>query len=233
MLWCREGRNIQREHIRLGVCQRTRELQCCKKYESNHLATGLLIANLDKDLLEQTPFNGRPIWADGRNATMGIPIRKLVGTPDLPGAAPRSPRTPRTAQQMTQYPTSTAPMFSSDTPQYTEVCRNAKLTVTQTNRADVFSCMPAFQHRSFPVPLQLMGFRPRQQPQPKTSRIVKDGILRIPVTAWTHRWQCPWVQLHSFIQHTKIRNPTSPTRINVPPQHRLTKRVKNRGQRNR
>ncbi|KAK6842616.1 hypothetical protein PG989_008915 [Apiospora arundinis] len=50
--------------------------------------------NLALQFLSTELFNGRPTFADGRNAEQSIPIKKLVDT-SLPDASPRSPQTPR------------------------------------------------------------------------------------------------------------------------------------------
>ncbi|KAH8197505.1 hypothetical protein TruAng_008326 [Truncatella angustata] len=66
-------------------------------------------------LLETTPFNGRPLWVDGRNAKAEMPIRRLVNTPEMLAPTSRSPHTPRSAPQVPQYPAATSPMMMSPT----------------------------------------------------------------------------------------------------------------------
>ncbi|KAH8673579.1 hypothetical protein BX600DRAFT_208971 [Xylariales sp. PMI_506] len=63
-------------------------------------------------LLTTKPFNGRPTFADGRNATQEIHIKRLVGIPEMLVASPRSPRTPRTTPPGLQFSISSSPMMS-------------------------------------------------------------------------------------------------------------------------
>lgn len=58
-------------------------------------------------LLEGGLFNGRPTFADGRNADHEIMIKELVGPSSMNVSSPRSPRTPRhISPPSMQFPTS-------------------------------------------------------------------------------------------------------------------------------
>ncbi|KAI1854926.1 hypothetical protein JX266_001044 [Neoarthrinium moseri] len=71
-------------------------------------------------LLSTVPFNGRPTFADGRNAHQEIPIKRLVGPTDMRMPSPRSPRTPRTTPQVTQYSSHSPSMMSPTVSDYSQ-----------------------------------------------------------------------------------------------------------------
>ncbi|KAK7952371.1 uncharacterized protein PG986_008099 [Apiospora aurea] len=63
-------------------------------------------------------FNGRPTFADGRNAEQSIPIKKLVDT-SLPDSTSRSPQTPRyTPPPPVSYSISSPPLSKHSTAEY-------------------------------------------------------------------------------------------------------------------
>ncbi|KAI1492451.1 hypothetical protein F5X96DRAFT_377821 [Biscogniauxia mediterranea] len=72
-------------------------------------------------LLNGGVFNGRALFADGKNATEPIMIKELVDTSAVSGSSPRSPRIPRyTTPPSVQYASGTPPMISSNSAVYEE-----------------------------------------------------------------------------------------------------------------
>jgi hypothetical protein len=124
LLYCRESRGIQREYDRMGLGSRTRKLRSSTGYvyisvRREHAKCTHLTRILG--LLSTKPFNGRPTFADGRNAVEEIPIKRLVGVAGMQVPSPRSPRTPRTTPPVMQYPSSTPPMMSPMVSDYSQV----------------------------------------------------------------------------------------------------------------
>ncbi|KAK8048647.1 hypothetical protein PG994_010377 [Apiospora phragmitis] len=74
--------------------------------------------NLALQFLSTELFNGRPTFADGRNAEQPIPIKKLVDT-SLPDPTSRSPQTPRyTPPPPVSYSISSPPLPKHSTAEY-------------------------------------------------------------------------------------------------------------------
>jgi hypothetical protein len=118
-------------------------------------------ANTTIDLLGTTPFNGRPIFIDGRNAKEEILIKKLVSAVDMLPMTPRSPHTPRTAPQLMQIPMSTPPLVSPATSDYGQVCFLCLVTmVDNASFSNSVQWSPTATVSLVPTPTTTYGMQP-------------------------------------------------------------------------
>ncbi|KAM0820489.1 hypothetical protein AB5N19_06308 [Seiridium cardinale] len=121
-----------KDHVRT-VCSAVERVEIFNESTSGWVCVrGRVNYTAAMHLLGTTPFNGRPMWVDGRNAKEEILIKRLVGAPDTLSCAPRSPRTPRTMPQGTQYPSSTPPLMSPISSDYSQWSPGAPVSIMST-----------------------------------------------------------------------------------------------------